>query len=75
MKPKMQKYRNNLKRNLKIIQKRFGTKFLSKTLGISRQTWYNRMNSPEKFTFGELQIICDFADVDIENLIGDSYDT
>lgn len=75
MKIKMQKYQNNLKRNLRIIQKKFGTQFLVKTLGISRQTWYNRINSPEKFTFEELQIICDCADVDIKNLIGDSNDT
>lgn len=76
MKLKMQKCRSNLKRNLQIIQKRFGTKFLSETLGISRKTWHNRMSNPETFTFGELQIICDCADVDIKNLIGgDSNDT
>lgn len=75
MKIKVQKYQENLKRNLGIIQKRFGTKALYKSLGMCRRTWCNRMSSPETFTLRELQIICDCTNMDIEKLIGDSDDT
>ena len=75
MKIKVQKYQENLKRNLGIIQKKFGTNVLSKSLGMCRRTWYNRMSSPETFTLRELQIICDYTNIDIEKLIGDSDDT
>ena len=54
-----------LKSNLTTIQKIFSAKELSKTLGISQNTWTNRMREPwRSFSYDDFRMISKHTRID-----------
>lgn len=66
----IQRDRQRLTDNLMLLQRNFGVQVLSELLGISRNTWTNKMKCPcEKFSYGELRSISRFCRIDFVKLV------
>lgn len=56
--------------NLKLIQKNFTVAELSALLGVSINTWTNRMKEPwRKFSYSDLRAIAQYCHIDFIQLI------
>ena len=65
-----QKDHQRLFNNLKLIQRNFTIAELSELLGISINTWTNRMKEPwRKFSYDDLRAIAQYCRIDFVQLV------
>lgn len=65
-----QKDHQRLFNNLKLIQRNFAIAELSELLGISINTWTNRMKEPwRKFSYDDLRAIAQYCRIDFVQLV------
>lgn len=56
--------------NLKLIQKNYSVSELSELLGISANTWTNRMKEPWRlFSYSDLRTIAQYCQIDFVKLV------
>lgn len=56
--------------NLRMIQKKYNVKDLSKLLGISPNTWTNRMKQPWKaFSYDDFRLLSRYCEIDFITLM------
>lgn len=66
----VQKEHRRLFDNLRLIQKNFGYKELCSLLGISKNTWFNRMREPwARFSYDDLRSIARYTKIDFIQLV------
>ena len=66
----VRKDHQRLLHNMKLIQKNFGVKELCSLLGISKNTWINRMKEPwARFSYDNLRSIARYTEIDFIQLV------
>lgn len=66
----IQRDHKRLLANLKIIQKIYSAVSLAELLGISKNTWTNKMKEPwSKFSYEDLRMIARYCKIDFNTLI------
>ena len=66
----VQKDHTRLLNNLKLIQKNHSVEELSKLLGVSKNTWTNRMKQPWKmFSYDDFRTIARYCKIDFVQLV------
>lgn len=66
----VRKDHQRLLHNLRLIQKNFGVKEMCSLLGISKNTWINRMKEPwARFSYDNLRSIARYTKIDFVQLV------
>lgn len=66
----VQKEHKRLLDNLRVLQKVYSAKALSSIIGVSQNTWTNRMREPwRSFSYDDFRAISKFCKVDMSTLL------
>lgn len=61
--------RENLRSNIKKIQKMYTVDTMVDLLGVSRATYFDKVRLPQRFRYGELEKISELVGVEVTALI------
>lgn len=66
-----QKYKDRLRKNIKLMQGQKNSDDMAKILGVSKSTYLNRLKHPDKLTLNETRLLCNYFKVSMSKFISD----